>query len=226
MRVGITPPVAPVLAPHLCEAFAAEAPQVTVSLEPMWLTTLTGAVASGDIDVAITCGIIPEPDGIVSEVFAAEPLLAGLRPGHRLAAQASVSLADLASDVLGCTRDSLFPAWALCQRQALQAAAVHPPARLLEDTDLAATHWLDQADIEWIMLIPSLAGAHTATVIKPVEPAQLVPFTLQWSPHRAQTTAVARFVHATLTTQLPPGWLTQPGHLQHRAGPGAGAARR
>jgi DNA-binding transcriptional LysR family regulator len=215
VRVGITPPAAPVLAPHLCEAFAAQAPQVTVSLQPMWLPTLSRAVAAGDIDVAITCGVLPEPPGVVGEVFAAEPLLAGLRPGHRLADRASVSLAELAQDVLGRPRESLFPAWALSQQQALEQAGVHPPSVELEDTDLAATRWLDQPDAGWIMLISSLAKAHTATVIKPVEPLQPVPFTLQWNPDRAQTTAVTRFVHTALTADPPPGWLTQPGHLRH-----------
>ena len=125
VRVGITPPVAPTLAPHLCDVFAAEAPQVTVSLDHMWLPSLTRAVAAGDIDVAVTCGIIDEPDGVVSEVFCAERLLVGLRPGHRLARRESVSLAD---------------------------------------------------------------------------------------------PAVARFVHAALTADPPPGWLTQPGHLRQQAG--------
>jgi DNA-binding transcriptional LysR family regulator len=218
VRVGITPPAAPVLASHLREVFAAQAPQVTVSVQPMWLPALSRAVAAGDIDVAITCGIIPEPAGVVGEVFAAEPLLAGLRPGHRLAGRASVSLAELAQDVLGRPRESLFPAWALSLQQALEQAGVQPPSADLEDTDLAATRWLDQPDVGWIMLIPSLARAHTATVIKPVEPLQLVPFTLQWNPHRAQTAAVTRFVHTALTADPPPGWLTQPGHLRHQAG--------
>jgi len=218
VRVGITPPVAPVLASHLCDVFAAEAPQVIVSMDQMWLPTLTRAVAAGDIDVAVTCGIIDEPDGVVSEVFCAERLLAGLRPGHRLARRASVCLADLAQEVLGRTRESLFPAWALSQRQALERAGVRPPSIDLEDTDLAAARWLDQREVGWIMLISSLARAHTATVVKPVEPVQLVPFTLQWNPDRAQTTAVARFVHAALTADPPPGWLTQPGHLRHQAG--------
>jgi len=53
-------------------------------------------------------------------------------------------------------------------------------------------------------------------VIIPVEPGQLVPFTLQWNPGRAHTMAVARFVHAALTAELPPGWRTLPGHLHHR----------
>jgi len=115
-------------------------------------------------------------------------------------------------------RESLFPAWALSQLQALEQAGVHPPSIDLEDIDLAATRWLDQPGVGWIMLTPSLAGAHTATVIKLVEPRQLVPFTLQWNPDRAQTPAAARFVHTALTAYPPPGWLTQPGHPAHQAG--------
>jgi hypothetical protein len=69
-----------------------------------------------------------------------------------------------------------------------------------------------------ILLIPSLAAAHTTTVIRPTSPAQLVPFTLQWNPNRAHTMAVARFVHAALTAELPPGWHTQPDHLHHHPG--------
>ena len=34
---------------------------------------------------------------------------------------------------------------------------------------------------------------------------------------RAQTAAVARFVHLALSADLPPGWLTGPGHLRHHA---------
>ena len=215
VRLGITPPAAPVLAPHLCSMFAVQAPQVTVSVEQMWLPALTSGLQEGSIDVVITCGIVPESDGIISEVFAAEPLLVGLRPGHRLAGQETVRLADLAHDVVGRVRKSLFPAWALIQEQALDAAGIRPPAVDLDDTDLTAARWLDQPGVDWIMLIPSLARAHSATVIKPVRPVHPVPFTLQWNPARAQTTAVARFVHVTLTADLPPGWLTQPGHLNH-----------
>jgi DNA-binding transcriptional LysR family regulator len=95
-------------------------------MQPMWLPALSRAIAADDIDVAITCGIIPEPAGAVGEIFAPEPLLAGLRPGHRLAGQASVSLAELAQDVLGRPHESLFPAWALSQQRALEQAWVHP----------------------------------------------------------------------------------------------------
>ena len=216
VRLGITPPVAPVLAPHLLGLFTATAPEVTVELQRMWLPRLAGAMLAGEIDVAITCGVIPQPDGIASEVFCAEPLLVGLRPDHRLAARDEIALRDLAHDVLGIAPGDLFPAWALSERQALENAGISPPTADLADTDLAAVRWADQPRVDWILLISSLASGHTGTVIRPVVPRQLVPFTLQWSPERAHSTAVARFVRTTLTAELPPGWVTQPDHLRHR----------
>ena len=110
VRLGITPPVAPVLAPHLISRFMPGAPQVTVDVQRMWLPALADALTSGRVDVVITCGLIPAPDGIANEVFCAEPLLVGLRPEHRLAAQPAVALTDLAHDVLGTTRRTCSPA--------------------------------------------------------------------------------------------------------------------
>jgi DNA-binding transcriptional LysR family regulator len=144
VRLGITPPAAPVLAPHLIRLFAAEAPQVTVELQRMWLPNLLDAVVTGDIDVALTCGPVPEPATIATEVFCAEPLLVGLRPGHRLASRDLVALSELAHDVLGTAPEALFPAWALTQRQALGTAGIAPPTIELADTDLAAIRWADQ----------------------------------------------------------------------------------
>jgi DNA-binding transcriptional LysR family regulator len=182
VRLGITPPAAPVLAPYLISRFTAEAPQVTVDLQRMWLPALADALISGRIDVAISCGLIPALDGIANEVFCAEPLMVGLRPDHRFADRDAVALKDLAHDVLGTAPAELFPAWALSLRQALDQAGISPPTIELTDTDLTATRWADQQDIEWILLIPSLAAAHITTVIRPVDPEQLVPFALQWNP--------------------------------------------
>ena len=215
VRIGLTPPVAPVLGPYLRELSAREAPEVVLEVRRMWLPTLTTALAGGDIDVAITCGLVPEPDGIVTEVFCGEPLLVGVRPGHRLADRDQIALADLAHQVLGLTPASLFPAWALAQQQALATAGVNPPTTELDDTDLTASRWASQAEVDWVLLIGSLARAHTGTVVRPASPAQLVPFVLQWNPDRAHTMAVARFVHTALTSELPPGWPTLPGHLRH-----------
>jgi hypothetical protein len=119
-----------------------------------------------------------------------------------------IALADLAHEVLGFTPSSLLPAWALAQQQALAAAGVHPPTTELDDPDLTASRWADQPEVSWVLLIGSLASAHTSTVLRPAGPPQLVPFVLQWNPDRAHTRAVARFVHTALTGELPPGWFT------------------
>ena len=184
VRLGITPPAAPVLAPHLISLFAAEAPQVTVELQRMWLPNLLDAVVTGDIDVALTCGLVPEPAGVASEVFCAEPLLVGLRPGHHLASRDTIALSELAHEVLGTAPQALFPAWALTQRQALEAAGIAPPAIELADTDLAAIRWADQPDIDWILLIPSLAAAHTQTVDPPggAPPARAIHLAMEPQP--------------------------------------------
>ena len=56
----------------------------------MWLPALADALTSGRVDVVITCGLIPAPDGIGNELFCAEPLLVGLRPEHRLTGHADI----------------------------------------------------------------------------------------------------------------------------------------
>lgn len=213
VRVGITPPVVPILAPHLRASFAAQAPGVEVVESQMWLPTLLRSVADGTIDVAITCGVLTERDGVANEMFCSEPLLAGLRPEHRFADRDAAGLAELAHDVLGTTLEALFPAWALVQQQALNAAAIAPPQVQLAATDLAAVRWTDQTELDWILLIESLARGHTGTVIKPVTPAYDVMFTLQWNPNRAQTPAVARYVNHALTVAPPVGWSKGPAHL-------------
>jgi DNA-binding transcriptional LysR family regulator len=213
VRVGITPPVAPVLVPHLRQSFAVEVPGVECAVSQLWLPDLVQAVTGGDVDVAITCGLLPERDGVANEVFCSEPLLVGLRPDHRLAGGPMVSLADLAHDVLGTTAESLFPAWSLVQHQALDAAGIDPPRVPLAATDLAAVRWADQPELDWIMLIRSLAPTHSGTAILPVDPGYDVPFTLQWNPNRAQSPAVARFVQHALVAAPPDGWAVGPAHL-------------
>jgi DNA-binding transcriptional LysR family regulator len=215
VRLGVTPPAAPVLVPHLVEVFAAQAPDVVVDVQRLWLPALTSALADGSVDVAITCGHVPRPDGFVSTVFCGEPLEVGLRRTHPLAAAAAVELRDLASEVLGVTDSALFPAWTLAQQQSLTAAGVDPPTVTLAATDLAARHWADQAEVGWILLMPSLSALHDSTAVVPVTPPQLVPFTLQWCPDRAETAAVGRFVDVALSGSLPPGWHTLPGHRRH-----------
>jgi DNA-binding transcriptional LysR family regulator len=185
----------------------------------MWAPDLAKAITDGTVDVAITCGRVPDPPGVVGESFCAEPLFVVLRADHRLAAQDSVRLADLCRDHLGIPSDALFPAWALAQRQALDDAVVTPPMIELAATNLAATGSTAQPQVDWIITTAALAGSTPATVLMPLSPVTLMPHKLQWNPDRAQTADVARFVHLALTVDVPTGWHTLPAHLRHDAPP-------
>lgn len=209
VRVGITPPVAPILVPHLRAGAAAALPGVVLEFRRMWLPALAAAVVEAEIDVAITIGRVPDVPGVVNEVLVGEPLLVGLRHGHPLAERDAVALADLSTGVLGIPDPGLFPAWAMTQDQVLRAAGVTPRTVQLETSDLAAAGWTLQEDVDWVLLTGSLSTSHRDTEIRPVEPAQLVPYTLSWSPDRAETAAVARFVDFTRRSPAPAGWVSQ-----------------
>ncbi|OBK65574.1 LysR family transcriptional regulator [Mycobacterium sp. 1165178.9] len=218
VHLGITPPVGRVLAPHLAAALHVEAPEVDLVVRRMWLTDLKPAVAAGAVDVAITCGRISDPPGIVGKVFCGERLLVALRVNHRLINRDTIGLNELAGETLGIHSDELFPAWALAERQALEAAGVSPPTVELADSDLSACHWTAQPDVDWILTTASVAGAEMTSPMRPVAPTQLIPYMLQWDPDRASTEAVSRFVQLALTVDVPTGWVTQPDHLQYIRG--------
>ena len=63
VRVSITPPVAPMLAPHLCDAAREHLPGVGVTVQRMWLPNLVAALADGTTDVAITCARLARRTG-------------------------------------------------------------------------------------------------------------------------------------------------------------------
>lgn len=61
MQLGITPQVAPVLAPHPASALSDRAPDVDLVTRQMWAPDLAKAVADGTVDVAMTCGRVSDP---------------------------------------------------------------------------------------------------------------------------------------------------------------------
>lgn len=215
VRVAMTPPVVPVLAPHLRRAANEHLPDVAVDVQRMWLPDLTRALAEGTTDVAITCARLPDAPGVVNTVFCSEPLLVGLRQDHHLAGGDKVALGDLAMHRLAIPSDTLFPALVLAQRQALDMVGLAPPMVVLDTTDLSASGWTNQPEATWVLL-PASSGTPPATTVRPTVPPLRIPYTLQWSPERAQTAAVARFVRLALTHDVPPGWHLEPGHLRHR----------
>ena len=215
VRLGITPPAAPVLAPHLVAALHERAPDVRLVMQRMWLPDLQRAIAEGDVDIAITCGPVSDPPGILSNVFCAEPVVVGLRPDHRLAHQKAVNLRDLATETLGLHSESLFPAWSIALRQILDSAGVSPPTIELIDTDLSAWRWPDQQGVDWVLTTEAISGSNGDVVLRPLSQPQFVPYTLQWCPIRATTAAVGRFVDLALGVDVPSGWMSLPRQLRH-----------
>ncbi len=205
VRVGVTPPAAVRLLPQLVARFASESPDVTVEQHRMWRPNLDAALAAEDIDVAILFGSAAPRDGIESRAFWSEPLFAGVRPDHRLASKQTVAMAELQDATLGITSADLFPAWTSYQRQALAAAGVAPRMVVLAGPDLDASRWAEQGEVDWILVIPSLAARHTTTVTLAIEPPYLVPFTLQWKVARADLPPVAQFVATALGSDVS-GW--------------------
>lgn len=207
LRLGITPPAAPVLGPHLVSVLRREIPLVRVEVHRMWLPALSAAIAAGDVDVAVSCGD-PQPaaTAVRGRDLWGEPLLVGVRPGHRLAGRERIALVELEQEVLGRARESLFPAWARAQDQALAHARTNPRSVELEDTDLGAGRWVDQSEVDWVLLTPSLAGPHHETVFRPVEPHQVVPFTLQWRSGEPRHAAIGRSIAVLMQAGPPPGW--------------------
>lgn len=206
IRIGITPPAAPVLAPHLIAALAETAPGIAIDLRQMWLPDLHGALVDGRVDIAITPGAAPPPAGIRSRLLASEPLLVGVRPSHRLADRSSVAIDELRHDVLGQPSDALFPAWAQAQRAVLQTAGIDPPVAALAAADISAARWVDHPHVDWILLTPSLAADHQETTFISLSPEHRVAFCLLMAAAHQDEPSLARFVRTCFDTELPTGW--------------------
>lgn len=213
VRLGITPPVAPTLAPHLAAALAREAPDVELVVRRMWLPDLQRAIPEGEVDVTITCGLVPDPPGIISEVFCAEPLIASVRGDHPLAGRDSVSVHDLSAETLGLRSADLYPASPMAFRQVLEAVGSSPATVELVDIDFSARRWSEQAEVDWILTTAASAGLDFPSPLVPLSPPLYVPYTLQWCPIRAATAAVGRFVNLALHEDVPPGWIELPDHF-------------
>jgi DNA-binding transcriptional LysR family regulator len=207
VRLGITPPAGPAIAPHLAREFRASRPELSVEIERMWLPALRSALQAGTIDAALTCGDLgAEGPDITTAEIGSEQLLVGLRPAHPLSSKPSIELHQLADRTLGIHPAHLFPAWHAVQRQVLADAGLTPPITELEDPDLSARLWTQQPEVEWIMLISSLFVGHAETIAIP-SGATTIPFTLSWTSRSLERPIVRRFVDFSLHAALPNGWL-------------------
>jgi DNA-binding transcriptional LysR family regulator len=207
IRLGITPPAGPVIAPHLARHFTISRPEVSVDIQRMWLPALGAALQAGTIDAALTCGDLRISDPSITTVeIGSEQLLIGLRAGNPLAKEASIELQRLGSQTLGMHAAHLFPAWHGVQQQILATAALSPPIVELEDSDLTGRRWIHQLEIEWIMLFSSLLAGHEGTVVRPAL-GRTVPFTLSWQAQSTIRPILRRFVESSLDAGVPDGWV-------------------
>ena len=205
--LGVTPPAAPVIAPHLAGRFSAAHPDASVQIDRMWLPALAASLLSGAVDVALTCGELGTGDPAVATApVGAERLLVGLRHGHPLASADEIDIRELGDRVLGLHPAHLFPAWRRVQHQVLREAGIDPPIVELDDTDLNARMWARQPEIEWIMLIGSFLAGHETTVTCRATGCA-IPFTLSWLDRSSLRPVVRRFVESSLHAEPPAGWL-------------------
>jgi DNA-binding transcriptional LysR family regulator len=210
VRLGITPPAGPVIAPHLARQFSATRPDSSVEIQRMWLPALRAALQAGTIDAALTCGDLGIADPNIHTVeIGSEQLLIGLRPDHPLAGEASIDLHRLGAQTLGMHAAHLFPAWHAVQQQVLSDTGLTPPIVELDDPDLTGRRWTHQTEIGWIMLISSLLAGHEATAVRPVL-GYTVPFTLAWHAEPPIRPVLRRFVESSLNAEPPDGWLPAP----------------
>ncbi len=207
IRVGITPPAVPVLAPHLIAALAETAPGIAVDLRQMWLPDLHTALVAGDIDIAIAPGTAPPPAKIQSRLLASEPLMVGVRPSHRLAGRSYVAINELKDDVLGQPSDALFPAWVQAQRAVLGTAGIHPPIAALPAADISGARWADHPKVDWILITPSLAANHQDTTFINLAPQHHIDYFLLLLAAHQNEPSLARFIHTCFNAELPTGWI-------------------
>jgi hypothetical protein len=85
-------------------------------------------------------------------------------------------------------------------------AGITPPTVQLDAPDLNAARWMEQPEVDWVLLIGSLTAGHVDTVIRPVTPRLDVPFTIRWRRSRVRTPAVASVVEHALTMSPAPGF--------------------
>ena len=219
IRLGITPPAAPVLAPHLIAALAETAPGIAIDLRQMWLPDLYAALVEGRIDIGITPGTAPPPAKLQSRPLASEPLLAGVRPSHRLASRSCVAIDELKGDVLGQPSAALFPAWSQAQRAVLELAGIDPHVAALPAADISAARWVDHPEVDWILLTPSLAADHQETTFINLAPQHHIDFCLLLPLAHQHDPALSRFVNTCFSTDLPTGWARPPAQTPPEPGP-------
>ncbi|WP_118133576.1 hydrogen peroxide-inducible genes activator [Oceanicella sp. SM1341] len=99
LRLGMIPSVAPFVLPKLLRSLRAAHPDLPLSVREGLTQSLLSEIRAGRLDAAFIAHM-PSVEEFDYARVADDPFLVALPPGHRLAARAKLSLADLASERL------------------------------------------------------------------------------------------------------------------------------
>ena len=99
LRLGVIPTLAPYLLPRFLDDLTRRNPLLELIVEEKVTSSIVTGLRQETLDVGIVATPLQEP-GLVEQVLFAEPLVAYLSPGHRLAALTEVTSGDLSLDDL------------------------------------------------------------------------------------------------------------------------------
>lgn len=99
LRLGVIPTLAPYVLPLLVPRLRGRHPGLELVVEERVTDDLVGAVRAGGLDAALVASAAPGAD-LVDRVLFVEPFVGYVSAGHRLAARADLSPADLSLDDL------------------------------------------------------------------------------------------------------------------------------
>lgn len=174
VRLGITPPAAPVLAPHLADALRRAAPG-----RPRGAPDVAAGSPARDRRRCarhrhhVWAG--DRPTGNSQRGVLRRTGDDRAEEDHRLADRETLDLPDLATETLGMHSEALFPAWSLALQEVLDAAGIRPPSVEFADTDLSAYRWPDQTEIDWVLTTAAVAGSSAGVVLRPLSPPRFCP---------------------------------------------------
>lgn len=97
LRVAADTTVGTYVLPHLLGAFHRQQPAVALNLRVANRADVRACLLAGEVDLVIA-GRPPDVDGLITEPFLANPLVAIASPEHVLANQTEISLARLAEE--------------------------------------------------------------------------------------------------------------------------------
>lgn len=193
LTVGAIPTIAPYLLPGVLKRFDKRHPGAEITVHEDLTRNLIGAIATGDIDLAIMALPIDD-DRVEAAPLWSEPLLLALPQRHRLARKKAVDMTDLRDE-----RFLLLAEMHCLGEQVLSYCKAHEcqPRVACRSAQIATMHALIEQGLG-ITLLPLMATrqrASKAIVYRRLHgdgPSRTI--TVIWRKHRYQSSAALRFL--------------------------------